>query len=852
MTPNEPLSLFALDAEMEALERELQNSPPPPLALLVALAWHSRQRDTRRGLKLVETAEALLSTPTPLLVETTAFQARLALVRAEAHWLFDEPQAARVQLEAATALFQKSGDAIGLADTQWLLSSLALDSGDVQVADQHLECALNYLEGAGDDSRLQVTLLRRCVDMAMRDAKTARFQLDEHVQLWSKPEHPVAATWWHAAHAIVLSQEAKVGECVRHTIAAQELAQASGQMRMAVLIASNVGIRFENLQDMAAAMVWHDRALSLGRRLGWPGVLALVQCRAASAVCDMSNPQAALDMLQAAVWQLPQGSRAQALGWLHMGEALHALGQHAEALSWMEKSLQRFRDMSAFMDVSIVLQRQTLVAMAMEDLDHAARFIAEAMEVAATNNLLPVKCWLHMDAAQLCLAGRGGKTEVSTDENGVLIHLLEALRIARSIDGFNVPPLLLDRLAAEHASQGNMGDAYRVSLEAAHAREIAQGQEAVNRTVALQVTHETERHKLEAEHLRELGREQARREEELVRANATLEQLGEVGRSITASLDADAIFSSLNELTQQLLDAHSVVISRSDPEMRLLRMAYGMEGGEPVEPFDVAMDNPDSMMARCARQRREIVTEADIGVELTLPGTAVTQSWMFSPLVVGERLWGVMTVQSLKANAYKEREVAIFRTLCAYGAIALANAEAQAKVVAQNRELELAATVDTLTGLFNRRHLNQVLAREMASAERLGGRFSLILLDIDHFKRVNDEFGHPIGDLVLTCVGAILKGRVRAIDTAGRWGGEEFLLICPGTAPTEAALLAESLRQAIEAHTIAEVGHCTASFGVAGFRPGDSIRNVEQRADQAMYQAKQAGRNRVVCDPDLY
>ena len=845
---SEPFSLFAADAELAALEDRLRASPEPPeLSLLVALAWQLRQRDTRRAVALADTAAASLSAHDQTSPRANDLRARLALVRAEAHWLLGDSDAARVWLDAAASLFASTANQAGVADVHWLLSSLANDDGQPELADGHLGSALACLASSGDTARLQITLLRQICETALRDVEQARCRLDEHMARWPKPEHPATAAWWEAAQSIVLSQMDRVGDCVPRTIAAQEMAQASGQLRMAVVFASNVGVAFENLQDLGAAMVWHELALALGRRTGWTGTLGTVQCRAASALCDMGKPEAALAMLQEAVPALSEGSRMQGIGWLCMGEALHALGQHADALVWLAKSAERARCVGAFMDLASILSRQTLVSIALGDLDHARHCNDEAMEVATAHGLLAVQCEVHMDAAQLDLARRAQGVGSAGLDDQILSHLMQALQIAQSIEAFNTPPLLLQLLAAEHAHRGEMGAAYRVSLEMANARERAQGQEAANRATALQIQHETERHKREAEHLRELSLVQAQRSEVLARANVTLEQLGEAGRSITASLDASKIFSSLNSFSRQLLDSHSVVISRFKPELKLLQMEFGMEDAVPMPALDVVLDDPINAMARCARERREILIDANtvLDARLSPPETAANQSGICGPLIVGERLLGVMTVKFMTPRARSEPELSIFRTLCSYGAIALANAEAQAKVIAQNHELELLASVDSLTGLFNRRHLNQGLAREVATAERHGQDFSLILLDIDRFKQINDVFGHLAGDAVLTGIGVILNGRVRATDLAGRWGGEEFLVICPNTGTAEAVLLAEALRVAISQQEFPEVGSCTASFGVATYLPGDTPRMVEQRADLAMYQAKQAGRNQV-------
>ncbi|MDC8771233.1 GGDEF domain-containing response regulator [Roseateles albus] len=173
-------------------------------------------------------------------------------------------------------------------------------------------------------------------------------------------------------------------------------------------------------------------------------------------------------------------------------------------------------------------------------------------------------------------------------------------------------------------------------------------------------------------------------------------------------------------------------------------------------------------------------------------------------------------------------------------------AQRTAELVEKNRELETLSVTDRLTRLYNRLFLDRVLEREFATVERSGRGFALILLDIDKFKLVNDSFGHHAGDAVLVALAEILRERVRGSDVAGRWGGEEFLVICPDTDLNGAAQAAETLRRRIEGFVFPHVGQCTASFGVAAYVPGDTSASVGERADRALYAAKAGGRNRVM------
>jgi len=164
---------------------------------------------------------------------------------------------------------------------------------------------------------------------------------------------------------------------------------------------------------------------------------------------------------------------------------------------------------------------------------------------------------------------------------------------------------------------------------------------------------------------------------------------------------------------------------------------------------------------------------------------------------------------------------------------------------AAQRRLERLATTDPLTGLHNRMKASEMLADEIRRAERHGGVLGVIMMDLDHFKPINDTLGHGRGDAVLTEVGRLIAARIRETDRAARWGGEEFLILCPQGDVVATSHLAEDLRRTLEA-TDFDTGHTlTASFGVAQLKPDESAEALVDRADRALYAAKNAGRNQV-------
>ncbi|MDP3301629.1 MAG: diguanylate cyclase [Sulfuricurvum sp.] len=162
-----------------------------------------------------------------------------------------------------------------------------------------------------------------------------------------------------------------------------------------------------------------------------------------------------------------------------------------------------------------------------------------------------------------------------------------------------------------------------------------------------------------------------------------------------------------------------------------------------------------------------------------------------------------------------------------------------------HQEIERIATIDQLTGIYNRHKFEELFALESERSRRFTQPLSLILIDIDHFKLVNDTYGHDIGDAVLVKLAATVQENIRKIDVFARWGGEEFLLLCPTTDRDNVLEFAEKLRAAVEKTTFPVVGKITISIGVSVFDPQDSLSDLFKRADQGLYYAKENGRNQV-------
>jgi diguanylate cyclase (GGDEF)-like protein len=232
--------------------------------------------------------------------------------------------------------------------------------------------------------------------------------------------------------------------------------------------------------------------------------------------------------------------------------------------------------------------------------------------------------------------------------------------------------------------------------------------------------------------------------------------------------------------------------------------------------------------------RRNYLLRHKIGREgwslvVMLPSTAIVASRALGIIVT--LLISVTWLTYLLGREHSERDAVLL------------DRRLQLQKLAQ--DLGRKATTDTLTGLSNRLKLNETLEAEIQRAQRYETPLSLLIFDVDHFKRINDTYGHPVGDGVLARLSTLLREGLRATDLAARWGGEEFAIICPHADEQTAFQVAEKLRASIAATRFETVGEVHCSFGVAAFEPGDTLETLVARADAALYAAKQAGRNQV-------
>ena len=676
------MDLFALNDDVAQLTALLAtHTGMARLPLLVELAWQMRERDCKQSQRLADEAQALLADHAGATSggHYAGLQARLQLTRGAWLTLQSELDCAELEISAAISQFEESGDLIGAGDGKYCLATVWQDRGKAKARDDYLTRARDDFRAAGDTTRADFCSARLLHYAGFRDVNNTRQQLAAQFDP-QQSYPPIVNAWLESARAVVAIFSGDPATAIKDFLKAWSAARSTGQIRQAIIAASNASDSFSTLGDLNAALEWDEQALELARSNGLPGMMgsALIQT----------------------------------------GNILRMLGRHSEAKNALTEAQTAMAGLAESSTYSISLQYQGELALDMgapaQALDYFDQ-VASRIGVSDSPQML-LRCWRGQAEALCRLAQTGAamqkvaaalalaQAESSTDEQIKLLriqaelhrlyplppppelvapsaelhYLHSALGVAHTIAGYILPADLLDEVANAYAACGEYRAAFKFAQQAASARDNKRLMEANNRAIAMQVRHDTERAHFDAEHHRQLAETESRRAALLQEATGTLETLGLIGREITASLNAEAVFSALYRHVNQLLDATSFCVYLLENNGQLLNGVFGIELGQLIELGQIALDDGSSFSARCARERQEVFVDTgpEVYIAEVMPGTLDTLSLLFTPLMIGERLLGVMSIQSTQPHAYGERERSIFRTLCAYGAIGLDNAAA--------------------------------------------------------------------------------------------------------------------------------------------------------------------------------
>lgn len=331
-------------------------------------------------------------------------------------------------------------------------------------------------------------------------------------------------------------------------------------------------------------------------------------------------------------------------------------------------------------------------------------------------------------------------------------------------------------------------------------------------------------------------------------SSALLRNALEVSTLMAGTLEADAVYERLTEIVARLFDAGRVAVILAGRETGKAHVAAAIDRGRPVRDVVIDLERYPEIQTALRTLEQVIIDRAGehprmAEVRADLPHRARAAAILVTPIHQGGTVRGVIFVrlEGPPHRPFTDHEMRFCTLMASVAARTLQRAEDFAAISETARR-------DGLTGLYNVREFQRILREEVSRCERIGATCSLLMIDVDFLKHVNDTYGHPAGDQVLRSLAASLLKQAREIDTVARYGGEEFAMLLPETGGDRALLVAERLRDEIEHVRHEGVDGCiTVSIGVAAF-PEDatSAADLLHKADQALYSSKNRGRNRAV------
>jgi diguanylate cyclase (GGDEF)-like protein len=337
--------------------------------------------------------------------------------------------------------------------------------------------------------------------------------------------------------------------------------------------------------------------------------------------------------------------------------------------------------------------------------------------------------------------------------------------------------------------------------------------------------------------------EQRRR---IARSVHELSVLAEMGQLVQNVTDPEELYQVTVHQIQRLVDCDHCTFFLFDAQQQ--RLEPKASTGRIINLVEhIAFEHGNGISGWVARKRKLLHIPDLLGekrlLNMELMPTDI-RSFLCVPMVVQGQVVGVLNISHARPNAFSSDDIRVIGILASQAAVAIERGS-------MLQQLTVAALTDPLTEVYNRRHFEHQLTNELKRAQRYGHRVSLLLVDIDRFKRINDKFGHQTGDIVLQHVVDVMRRVVRETDVLARYGGDEIALILPCTGLEDAQIVAERIRATVEAAPPAilhnEKQRLTLSIGVAAFPEHGSDRDrLLQITDQALYEAKAKGRNRVV------
>ncbi|ABR49818.1 diguanylate cyclase [Alkaliphilus metalliredigens QYMF] len=623
-------------------------------------------------------------------------------------------------------------------------------------------------------------------------------------------------------------------QALAYYLKALKIAEYIDSTYMKAKLYNNIGEIYKELHDYETALQYYTQSLEIHEALGPESSKSIPLSNIGCTYWALEKYDLAKSYHEK-VLILNQGSHdkmGEAYSLHQLGRVCHSVNKDDQALPFFQKSLSIFRETDdKFHEIDVLIDLHTLL-LESQHYNEALAHLNRALKLAEETKTRAV-------IAKVCSHSVTAYEHIGNDEMTLYYYkkLHDAERQTNHYELEQRLKSIITQIKADETSQEN--EVYRLmNLE-----------------------------------LNKRANELEKKQSELYESYHNVKVISEVGQSITSTLDLDKVFHRVYENINSLMDAAVFGIGLYNEEKKIINYKFYMEEGVKGPGFSTSLNNKSSWAAWSLRNRKEVIVNdvekqypLYVKKRLQIVGTQM-ESIIYYPLIVEEKIVGVLTVQSKKKNAYTQYTLDTIKALGSYISIAINNAqnsqklateiqmrkEAQQALEAVNNKLMKLSELDGLTGIPNRRTFDEYFDFRWTKAQQEYSPLSLLFIDIDHFKEYNDFYGHIDGDEVIRQVATALEDAVqREGDFVARYGGDEFVAILPNTGSQGALQVAEVIQQNIQNLRIQHkhsqtANYITASIGIASITPNRMLTKeaLIKISDEALYKAKEKGRHRI-------
>ena len=767
--------------------------------------------------------------------------ARISLIKGEGHWLYGNLTGAKRCAEHAHQLFRKVQDPAGDGDAYLLDYHIEVDQGNVDQWKSAMTNACVAYQQANDNERFEAAMAYRATAEAFTGPSAFASNFKRRYESRQQPESAALALVYFAV-ASRFSLESNFLQAADYYLRASELLNTFGLVRASI----NAQINAAGSQGMLG---WVDdglctvsQALARARVSGFPQPLGLALYSLGEshsrAGADLAEGYRFLRSAKSSLEPL-RNSRTYVLVLIALGDNSLKRLAALEALDYFQEAV----------DASTQSQHQQLLTASLAGLAECQSMLERPLEALETAMKSRAGCdpsdVQQIQASLLSLARVCGRHQLPAPDHSRWpsgdLHYLDMLSASRG----PIEDSMDDEILLEHAlaweRQGNFRRALHFERRRLVLFKSESKRKSESRLASIKAQQRAIIAEAEAEHQGKLAAGEKRRTE-------MLERLASVVRHLTSTLEVSEIIQAICTGIEDLMGDKDVYLWLVD-HGRIVPHFFSVAPRRESELFPLAATSTAHLSLE---QFRQYLGQAD-GEDLW-----VQDRWMCSELKSGSTTLAFLAASANKVADFDGQAAQAFGNICGYASIALSNAfnfqqikSAHEQLRAAQTELHQLVNVDVLTGLATRRNILQFAERELARAQRNRAQLAILLLDLDHFKNINDSHGHAAGDRVLSTVARALLAEMRTTDCLGRWGGEELVAVLYGSGDAHTEIIAERLRSCVESLQIpvcdgAGSISVTVSIGVAQWSLCDeSLDGLFKRADVALYDAKRGGRNRV-------